>query len=440
MPRVRTHKLISALGIVDRPIRAFDVLNMRTTVGSSNRRGVSVARLLVTALVTIAACSDRAAPTALTSSPPPPVSSQPVPVLVSLQVTPGSATLYHGETVALLVVLGDQSGQEIPHADSTSFVSSSDQVATVDTHGLITPVGLGQASITVSATLNGLTKSVTIPITVARPAGRLAFSYTFDQSIAAQIYTSAPDGTDIKQVTMGAQSAGHPSWSPDGARIVFDRQVSETTTGIFVVNADGSNTIQIAASGDSPTWLPDGRIAFMCSVGVCVADANGAGVRTLIPNAAPADAFDYDFTWSPDGSMVAFTRVADITGDPWNQVYVMNADGSGAHPLTSTPVNQWQESLPSWSPDGKQIVFWSNGYGVSVSDVDGSNFHFIPTYGGVTARPAWSPDGTHIVLGTEFDHFFIANADGPEAVQIIHTALSPGANSPYGGWWAWSSR
>jgi Tol biopolymer transport system component len=357
-----------------------------------------------------------------------------------MQVTPGSATLYPSESVALSVLLRDQSGQEIPHADSTSFVSSSDQVAMVDTHGLVTPTGLGQASITVSATLNGLTKRLAVPITVARPAGRLAFSYTFDASIAAQIYTSAPDGTDIRQVTTGPRSADHPSWSPDGARIVFDRAVSDTASGIFVVNADGSNAVEIAASGNSPTWLPDGRIAFMCSAGVCVTDANGANARTLIPRADAADAFDYDFTWSPDGSMVAFTHESDITGDPWNQVYVMNADGSGVRRLTATPGPQFQESSPRWSPDGKRIVLWNGGYGVSVIDANGSNFHFISSYRGLTARPAWSPDGTHIVLGTELDHFFVANADGVGAIEDVHTALSPGANSPYGGWWAWSSR
>ncbi|HEY2162342.1 MAG TPA: Ig-like domain-containing protein [Gemmatimonadaceae bacterium] len=145
---------------------------MKTTVGSCNHTPACVARgFVVATLVTISACSDRAAPTALDSSPPPPVPSLPVPVLVSIQVTPGSATLYHGETVTLFVLLLDQTAQEIPHADSTRFVSSSDQVATVDAHGVITPIGLGQASITVSATLNmahGSSSTARIP--TRRPA------------------------------------------------------------------------------------------------------------------------------------------------------------------------------------------------------------------------------------------------------------------------------
>jgi TolB protein len=140
--------------------------------------------------------------------------------------------------------------------------------------------------------------------------------------------------------------------------------------------------------------------------------------------------------------MVAFTRYSDLFDGPFGQVYVMNADGSGLRKLTPVQNINYQESSPHRSPDGKRIVFFNRGYGISVINADGTNLHYILGYrgAGATARPAWSPDGTHIVVGTQLDRFFIINADGLEAAQVIQTALSPGAASPYGGWWAWSSR
>jgi TolB protein len=411
---------------------------MRTTVASRNRaRGYVATAFLDAALVMIAACSDGATPTTLTSSPPPLV--PPTPVLASIQVTPGSATLYHAETLPLTVLLRDPTGQPITYADSMSFVSSSDQVATVDAHGLITAVGLGQASISVSVTLHDSTKRAAVVMTVARPAGRLAFSYSSAPSIPSQIYTLAPDGTDLRQVTADGRGAGHPSWSPDGARIAFERSDSGSVSSIYAVNADGSNLVRIAGPGNSPTWLADGRIAFVCTAGVCVTSANGAAAQTLIPSDALPDAADFDFTWSPDGSMVAFTRESDLDGDPFNQVYVMNADGSRLQRLASLPGGQWSQSSPRWSPDGKRIVFWSTGYGVSIINPDGSNFHSISGFAGITARPDWSPDGTHIVFGT-MNNFFVANANGSGMVQFVNAALTPAAGSSYGDWWSWSSR
>src|SRR5262249_27726910 len=87
-----------------------------------------------------------------------------------------------------------------------------------------------------------------------------------------------------------------------------------------------------------------------------------------------------------------------------SQIWVMNPDGTNKHQLTSTGSNY----MPSWSPDGTQIVFESDRGGgpsgdsdIYLMNADGSNQHAITT-GGETNWPRWSPDGTKIVSVTSF--------------------------------------
>jgi TolB protein len=62
----------------------------------------------------------------------------------------------------------------------------------------------------------------------------------------------------------------------------------------------------------------------------------------------------YDPVWSPQGDRIAF-----VSQEPGNdEIYTINPDGSNLQRLT---VNSWEwDKHPSWSPDGTQIVFWSN--------------------------------------------------------------------------------
>jgi Tol biopolymer transport system component len=68
-------------------------------------------------------------------------------------------------------------------------------------------------------------------------------------------------------------------------------------------------------------------------------------------------------------------RIAFVSQVPESDnIWIINTDGSDAQPLTD---NEWEwDKHPSWSPDGKQIVFWSNRTGVLqifVMDVDEVN-------------------------------------------------------------------
>jgi TolB protein len=128
--------------------------------------------------------------------------------------------------------------------------------------------------------------------------------------------------------------------------------------------------------------------------------------RSLVREGAPS--------WSPDGKQIVFfaeqnDRPADL--------FVMDADGSNVRQLTHTPA---AEGYPSWSPDGRFIAFEaddaSGNFGVYVMNADGSGARRLTQDPRRDVGPAWSPDGKKIAFmsdraGQEFD-IYEMNADG----------------------------
>ncbi len=143
-----------------------------------------------------------------------------------------------------------------------------------------------------------------------------------------------------------------PTWSPDGATIIFlSRRSGQRASELFSVPSAGGEA-QFIGHGEYPTWGPEGRLAFKgwedTGVGLRLSQANLSDIQELT-----ADDTDTAPAISPNGKQIAFMSKRD--GD-WN-IYVVNNDGTGLKQLTDDPAN---DGLPTWSPDGKVIAFVSN--------------------------------------------------------------------------------
>jgi TolB protein len=278
---------------------------------------------------------------------------------------------------------------------------------------------------------------------------------------ATEIYLMDGDGTSLRRLTTNTDGDGFPSLSPDGRRIVFDSNRRRAGTDplnvsdLFVMNVDGSNQTWLVR-GSSASWSPDGRfLAFHASASgkgqpikidpgaatsdsdifvVGVSDLARRGERRNLTN-NPA-AIDDDPDWSPDGLDIAFTSHL-VTDDPINsstaEIYTMRADG------TSKPVrltdNHEEERGPTWSPDGKRILFSCRRGGadfeICVMNADGGGQRQLTDNDVPDLTPSWSPDGARIVFHRRVGargqfQLFLIDADGTHERQIT---FPPGLNA-----------
>jgi Tol biopolymer transport system component len=68
------------------------------------------------------------------------------------------------------------------------------------------------------------------------------------------LVTTNPDGTGLTQLTLAPLGGGVPRWSPDGSRIVFQFEGEEETLDIFMINADGSNRVNLTRNPSGNDW------------------------------------------------------------------------------------------------------------------------------------------------------------------------------------------
>ena len=171
------------------------------------------------------------------------------------------------------------------------------------------------------------------------PDGRRVLYWTGTWT-SQKLFSSDLDGGNARQLTDGSGVVWGARWSPDGRRIAFGDRDSGGVLHVFVMNADGSDRRQVthlaAADGQAqmPAWSPDGsRLAVQASGKslpghIWIVDLATGDARKLAPHDAPYQ--DEVPAWFPDGEKVAFQ--SDRTGRM--EIWVMNADGSGARPLT----------------------------------------------------------------------------------------------------------
>lgn len=227
-------------------------------------------------------------------------------------------------------------------------------------------------------------------------------------------------------------AAGHPSFGPDGKRIVFTNAVQTKALGgrrndVYVMRADGSHVKRLTHTPDGeslPAFSADGSmVAYSFDGKTYLIKANGKGKRTELTADLPNGGIGA--TFSSDGTKVA---VASSDGGD-SDIFVMNVDGSD--PVNVTAASSDSEYEPDFSPDGSRIAFISDrddSYGdLFTMGVDGSDVQSIASGEGLEAdAPAYSPDGEQIAYETRLSRrdavrVAIVDANGGMPVSLPHS-------------------
>lgn len=263
--------------------------------------------------------------------------------------------------------------------------------------------------------------------------------FVFQVASGGDIYTVKADGSDLTRLTYGMD----PSWSPDGRQIAFSRWT--TPWGIYTVSRDGSNERLVFSSNvaRSPVWSPDGsQIAFFFETEGWTAPwrecIEGYGCITIIPpmlqqewhlgvvdvadgyfHQPYCDRFSFSPTWSADGEWILYD------GD--HGLSMTTVEGPNNRPFSDNV----HDSYPVWSPDGTRIAFmhWQHDHWeIYVMNADGSGRWPLTSSSALSERrpnnvsPAWSPDGEQIVFlsdrGGKWE-FYVMNADGSDQRKIL---------------------
>ncbi|HET7119761.1 MAG TPA: hypothetical protein VFI17_00760 [Solirubrobacterales bacterium] len=237
--------------------------------------------------------------------------------------------------------------------------------------------------------------------------------------------------TQITKYSSGNKVLDDLAWSPDGSRIAYTRGNNAGDDSVWVVNADGTTTFPLEIGGGGakrhPTWSPDSsKIAYAVVKNapeqIFIAPSTG-GIGTPLANGV-----GHEPTWSPNGSRIAFDAYHS-GGFGYVDLHVVAPDGSGT-PLIVPPSPYTEWTFNAWSPDGGRIAYRaSSASGATVYRVmnaDGSGDHPLASPGEGDARYAsWSPDGLRIVyegalLGSINErNLYIANADGSGGAQPL---------------------
>lgn len=216
----------------------------------------------------------------------------------------------------------------------------------------------------------------------------------------------SPDGSDERCLTKGPERDELPQFSPDGSKIAFSSE-SSGELGIWVMNPDGSSRKQLSNNTDwNPHWSPDGsKIAFTSGrkgkPGIYLINPDGSEeVRLTKSKHESAGQYSEDdvFSWSPDGSKIAFQSTRE--GGP--AIYTMDADGTNQKRLVGRrPGKDEDANSPAWSPDGELIAF-ERGLGstfeIWVIRPDGSGLRRLTDDKFADIGPSWSPDGRTITF------------------------------------------
>lgn len=318
---------------------------------------------------------------------------------------------------------------------------------------------------------------------------RILATFTITTLPATSVYVMRRTGSDLRRLTSTAVSAGSPSWSPDGFRIVYyqaslaDFGPVLSSTGRFaatrppntpaprmqLVSTDlRTGATETLAEGPGakwyPRWLASGDIAYVSAdrlerirqspgiPGEFASPSWSADETKMVfhretdsvwPPFQQRSTLERRFqlvrtgifpSYSPSGNRLVCN--SGIAGIAHNAILIMNADGSNRRVLFDDPVRS--AVAPVWSPHGDRIAFALGQFfpfvpgrehvtsQLALIGTDGRGLQVLTAAGDRAGFPNWSPDGKRLVYrSTE------AQGRGLRIIDLATNRVTELTNGPH---------
>jgi len=278
---------------------------------------------------------------------------------------------------------------------------------------------------------------VTFSWAVLGGGGTISSSGLFTAGTSTGTFSNTVKATGILS---GVSQSATASVTVEPDRILFQSATlsgtSLTNYQNFIMNADGTNTVKFGSptAGADCTWSPDGRrVACAGSSGLYVLSDDGANaIKLLTPGKSTIFGGP---SWSSDGRRLIFENIPyTVNNGDYTfsyDVWAVDVDGGNLVGLTNTPTID--EYYPKWSPDRSQIVYVRStstpvsSYSIWIMNSDGSDNRQLSSPGVFNTFPAYSSDGKDIVFSSTRDgplEIYLMNPDGSNMRRLTNSTSS----------------
>jgi TolB protein len=236
---------------------------------------------------------------------------------------------------------------------------------------------------------------------------------------------------DRRVVTVAQGAVRHASWSPDARQVVYERILQPASTEHLVPTASRDPDFELLLSEPFPSFSPDGKKLLYSQyanngtnpgdTSVEIMNADGSDKKPLFHKQGYSA---FDAVWAPAGDMIAFCvgRYFRAPGLPASQIALIKPDGSGYREIAEEGVNN---GFPSWSPDGKRIVYKRGKQLVILTVADGK-VATLTDGSHWDNFPQWSPKGDAIMFTTDRDGDFELYTIHPDGSALRRMTNVPG--------------